>query len=325
MVTRIATPIEAAQKSSSLSSFEASTCAKMARISGKAFCALALLLTGAAVATACTFSPLAGGLFGMAALISLAVGYYLLEENRPIYPGVLGLHNQGNSCWFNASFQGILWQNQLIKEFFLKENQLEEHQELCTMVREYNRQMGRAVYKGPYVATDGNQQDASEYLTRLNHFFSKHIPAMQDDCGYLTLPFTEKKITAEILFEGTDNSSDQTSQAPPYLTIQINRFENPLNEKPRKINKGIDAPMQLEIEERYVRRENYALVGFVVHKGGLDGGHYFAYAKREGYWYLCNDSSIEPVEENDIPKAVKQAYILQYEKEENIPLVIASS
>jgi ubiquitin C-terminal hydrolase len=56
----------------------------------------------------------------------------------------------------------------------------------------------------------------------------------------------------------------------------------------------------------------YELFALTVHIGTLDMGHYIAYTKRNGKWYLFNDEDYEMVKEGD---AINQeAYLLFYRK-----------
>jgi ubiquitin C-terminal hydrolase len=36
----------------------------------------------------------------------------------------------------------------------------------------------------------------------------------------------------------------------------------------------------------------YYLFGIIVYRGSLDSGHYYSYVKKDGIWFLCNDSEI---------------------------------
>ena len=56
----------------------------------------------------------------------------------------------------------------------------------------------------------------------------------------------------------------------------------------------------------------YELFAIIVHIGTLDMGHYIAYTKRYGKWYLFNDEEFEIVKESDALS--QEAYILFYRK-----------
>ncbi|HYH15115.1 MAG TPA: hypothetical protein VD794_07845, partial [Flavisolibacter sp.] len=57
---------------------------------------------------------------------------------------------------------------------------------------------------------------------------------------------------------------------------------------------------------RYCKNNNldddettYELIAIIVHIGSLDMGHYIAYTKRYGKWYMFNDEEFEIVKESD--------------------------
>lgn len=47
--------------------------------------------------------------------------------------------------------------------------------------------------------------------------------------------------------------------------------------------------------------------------GQINGGHYYAYAKRNGHWYLFDDDSVSNLRDGTHLQE-KQAYVLFYEK-----------
>jgi ubiquitin C-terminal hydrolase len=58
------------------------------------------------------------------------------------------------------------------------------------------------------------------------------------------------------------------------------------------------------------REMRYDLFGVIVHKGTLSGGHYIAFVKRHGQWYIFNDELYEPVTESMVLQ--QEAYLLFY-------------
>ena len=54
------------------------------------------------------------------------------------------------------------------------------------------------------------------------------------------------------------------------------------------------------------RLSSYRLYAVVVHSGVLEGGHYVAYVKRRGRWFLCDDASVEPVSETRVLEALSR-------------------
>lgn len=93
-----------------------------------------------------------------------------------------------------------------------------------------------------------------------------------------------------------------------YLIIQLKRFGN--NNNTTKINSLIDIPIELKIND-----DIYILRSFIVHSGGLNGGHYISLGKVLDKWYLYNDSSVSEINDTiTLNNYLRSAYILQYVK-----------
>jgi len=61
------------------------------------------------------------------------------------------------------------------------------------------------------------------------------------------------------------------------------------------------------------RTQNYRATSFIVHQGGLNGGHYTAYVQEsDKQWYCYNDSSRTVVSGADLKNAQAQAYVVKY-------------
>ena len=118
-------------------------------------------------------------------------------------------------------------------------------------------------------------------------------------------------------------------RAPRVLNVHLKRFEGDF-ESMRKNDAHVRFPLVLDLSP-YVsdatpssssasnsstpseRLSSYRLYAVVVHSGVLEGGHYVAYVKRRGRWFLCDDASVEPVSETRVLEA--QAFMLFYESE----------
>lgn len=97
---------------------------------------------------------------------------------------------------------------------------------------------------------------------------------------------------------------------PNYLILQIKRFES--GPYPRKANAMMSFTHSMALQgDGEIGR--YQLVAVAVHSGSLGGGHYIAYGRREGTWYLFNDSSCSMVSQSQVTEA--QAYLLIYMKQ----------
>jgi len=123
-------------------------------------------------------------------------------------------------------------------------------------------------------------------------------------------------------------------RAPRVLNVHLKRFEGDF-ESMRKNDAHVRFPLRLDLSpyvsdatpssslasnsstpserRRLERLSSYRLYAVVVHSGVLEGGHYVAYVKRRGRWFLCDDASVEPVSETRVLAA--QAFMLFYESE----------
>lgn len=84
-----------------------------------------------------------------------------------------------------------------------------------------------------------------------------------------------------------------------------------------KDNTKIISPFDALDMSRFVEGENegncvYDLTSFTVHSGRINGGHYVNARKVDGQWIICNDSSIIPVDVDDINN--HSSYYLVYKK-----------
>lgn len=106
-------------------------------------------------------------------------------------------------------------------------------------------------------------------------------------------------------------------QAPEILTIHLKRFDN----SGRKINKSVAFSQTLDFSDVISRDSpvaqqgptTYSLYAMITHYGPFMGaGHYVAFAKLDGQWYLFDDKSVYGINESIVMK--QNAYILFYKK-----------
>lgn len=108
----------------------------------------------------------------------------------------------------------------------------------------------------------------------------------------------------------------QNGRSPfKYLPIQLKRFS--VQQSPRfkitKLKTEITYPAKLNLSFKNGSKEIMDLYAVIVHKGEFGGGHYYAYVKVGGKWYLCNDSSITEVSQAKALSEREGAYMLFYE------------
>ena len=79
---------------------------------------------------------------------------------------------------------------------------------------------------------------------------------------------------------------------PPILTFQLMRFQFDFESlEMAKIFSKFEFTENLEIDN-----QNFRLYSVLVHAGGVNGGHYYAYIKPEQQWFKFDDSIVEPVD-----------------------------
>lgn len=96
---------------------------------------------------------------------------------------------------------------------------------------------------------------------------------------------------------------------PPVLHLHLKRFEYDLNLLTMmKVNDRHVFPMEFDAAP-YLSKDsdkseswNYELHGVLVHSGGLDAGHYYAFLKptKDGHWYRFDDDRVNRATEKEV-------------------------
>ncbi|KAL7668457.1 hypothetical protein ACOME3_009159 [Neoechinorhynchus agilis] len=114
-------------------------------------------------------------------------------------------------------------------------------------------------------------------------------------------------------------------QLPEILSIHFKRFRQDNVDLPRKLQNHITYSHELDLTN-FVDRQRckdtifrYELFGIICHEGYSNGGHYIAYCRNffDGSWYEFNDVNVIPVSPLSVLK--KQAYLLFYQKQYELP------
>jgi hypothetical protein len=93
---------------------------------------------------------------------------------------------------------------------------------------------------------------------------------------------------------------------PDNLIIWLKRFKQS-GMRLDKIDNQIEVPLMW--------RHNMKLQGFVIHSGGLHGGHYIYVGLVNDKWYLFNDSSVSEIQnEAQLNNYLSTAYLIYYKK-----------
>jgi len=108
-------------------------------------------------------------------------------------------------------------------------------------------------------------------------------------------------------------------KVPKYITIVLKRYNNKLSKSNGVISFPIDDLDLTSYAEGYDRIEcSLKLISVGCHRGGLNGGHYFAICRhKNGKWYKYDDDSVSEFNiMMDKNKLFKDGYLLIYEKNE---------
>ena len=107
------------------------------------------------------------------------------------------------------------------------------------------------------------------------------------------------------------------------MIIHLKRFKSKHTFRHRKNTSKVDFPIVgldlkqfLPLEIMETEDAIYDLFAISNHSGGLDGGHYYCYAKNplNNFWYCFNDSSVRRLSTESL--CTSGAYMLFYERRE---------
>jgi hypothetical protein len=200
------------------------------------------------------------------------------------------------------------------------------------------------------VATRGDIQSRGhiDAADSLNHFFQGSIQLRRtingrettsDKASMISLPMDgrettfHKKLCRFFKSFTVDYWDDQRrchggiielsmTDAPMDLLIQMQRFTHVYENGRvvgRKLSQDFSMPATMALPRGAVDSAEktppeYECQGFIVHEGGLNGGHYYTYRKEGAQWFLCNDAHVKPVSTQQALAQMKQGYIYHYAK-----------
>lgn len=101
---------------------------------------------------------------------------------------------------------------------------------------------------------------------------------------------------------------------PEFIFLHIKRFEyNP------QLDKFVKDDSDLEIDKLLLfNSANYDIIGFSVHIGKYQGGHYFTVSLRNGKWYKIDDTNVILISNLQVSNLAKKAYIFLLKREDVI-------
>lgn len=136
-----------------------------------------------------------------------------------------------------------------------------------------------------YLFIKGSVQKSLNFYTQNEECVDEASPWKCTSCGAETACPIQHKITA---------TSD-------YFIIHLNRFQG----------MGAKNNTQIKIEQTItINDTSYEIIGTVCHSGVLEGGHYYAFCKRDK-WMEYNDILVQAANE---PEGGSTAYLLFYAK-----------
>ncbi len=170
----------------------------------------------------------------------------------------------------------------------------------------------------------GNQEDASEFLGFILGHFPPHDLQLTRGTG-VARDVEARSFTINIAshrnrpldqlfvenFLQADGNTQRFYNKPVELLFHLNR-SGPWG----KINDAINAPHRINLPGSSVltgEGGGYECDAFVCHRGdSMHGGHYVAYIRTNGVWWLCDDEDVTPVSMADVNQARRLAYLLHY-------------
>ena len=167
-----------------------------------------------------------------------------------------------------------------------------------------------------------------KYLTLIQSVESDNSQKIQSQELVLSLPIAESLQTAyqlycqEEIIEEWENETKKfkakkvnvVSSWPQYLFIVFKKYNN----ESKKIETEINIPIIWKIKNLHKNKvvlNIYKLKGVVIHVGNTHFGHYFTVLLREDKYYICDDMSVDEIEEKEATELIKNAYICLYELE----------
>jgi len=236
-----------------------------------------------------------------------------------------GLDNLGNTCYFNSALQCLLQVPQL-SNFFIAIPYAGE----CEFTREYQELVKNMwIRKSQYPVLNPlkflelfkqnfprfnnfEQQDSQEVIINILELLEKSCPIVRDifygeqvnEIVYSGGKVEHKEDFNMILLHASEPGQSVVKLLEPKWSMLENHSYSPgiavvrtLYTKMPNILvisfKMYDQKVPVELEEEVAGKKLFAMS---THHGSVNSGHYIAYTKHKGQWYLKNDSFSQPCE-----------------------------
>ena len=270
----------------------------------------------------------------------------------PFVPGQpVGLINSGNNCWINASlqllanvpgYQARLRQIPFFAQFFNNYADAERNQQkVAPNIDTHELRLFLNSETSGQINGDRLKEDAAQIFEYLFEGPNALYSFEQQVCGKVSPSPREPMIKIQLglqqnrpnfqqlFYHYFDHQSEIGQriqlffqQAPNDLLIQMERF---YQFRPPggtfqqgKINDLIDIPERIDVPPQFIRTNEsaqYTCDAFLIHRGQMsDGGHFFAYTKRNGIWWYCSDTYVYEVPEDQALNEMKSGYIFHFAK-----------
>ncbi|KAJ5586208.1 hypothetical protein N7450_005995 [Penicillium hetheringtonii] len=251
--------------------------------------------------------------------------------------GMVGLKNQGATCYLNSLVQSLYFTNAFRKAVYQIPTDQEASRDNSAWTLQrlfYNLQTSDAAVSTTELTTSfgWDSRQAFEATRRPGAIPEAHGTLGRKDEGFLGYPAEcpgnktlddsfrdyiqvetlegENKYDAGPPYGLQDAKKGVIFESfPPVLHLHLKRFEYDLNLLTMmKVNDRHVFPMEFDaapyLSENADKSEPwiYELHGVLVHSGGLDAGHYYAFLKptKDGHWYRFDDDRVNRVTEKEV-------------------------
>ena len=228
------------------------------------------------------------------------------------------LGNGGNSCFINSieqSFRsienhfGTTWNREIVNDKFRDDSRQHDVHEYLLFILDH---IEKKVQKGVFEAFFQGQ-----YTTKVTFPCShtnKHtepfrvlsvacVPTMEEMISGLESNDSVSSECDTCRFKGHCVKKTHVSSVPNIVTCHIKRFN-----RYQKKNDKIDLPLSWN----YLRKDqNFVCTCFIIHYGGLLGGHYIAVCRYGDAWWVCNDMTVHQLTQ-PVEQLLPHAYLVFY-------------